>query len=439
MKSAYLPLVSGAATLVILAIANASLAGQAKDAPTPAVTYTKDVAPILQRACQNCHRQGSIAPMSLLTYEDTRPWARSIRQKVSRREMPPWYLEKNIGIQKFKDDPSLSDAEITTLVSWVDAGAPQGDPKDLPPPRTFDDNTKWSIGKPDLIVSVPKEHVVPAAGPDKWLDFYVDSGLTEDRYIKAVEGKPSVDGFRVVHHAHQYIIPPGADDDPSMSRQQTLNEYAVGKAADVFPEGTGRLIKAGSKIRFNVHYHSIGEEIKDQISIGLILYPKGVVPKHVLNSQSTGRPLDLDIPPGAAEVRSDGYRGFSTPVKITSFQPHLHNRGKRECIEAIYPDGRQEMLNCAGFNFGWAIVYNYADDVAPILPAGSMLHVINWHDNSAANRGNPDPRSWVGDGNRTIDEMSFSWVNSYELTPEEYQAEVATRVKQRALSTSQQQ
>jgi hypothetical protein len=164
------------------------------------------------------------------------------------------------------------------------------------------------------------------------------------------------------------------------------------------------------------------------------------VPKHVLNSVSTGRPLDIDIPPGAPEVRTDGYRGFKTPVKITSFQPHLHNRGKRECLEAIYPDGRQEMLNCAGFNFGWAIVYNYADDAAPILPAGSMLHVINWHDNSPGNRGNPDPRAWVGDGDRTIDEMSFSWVNSYELTEAEYQAEVASRLERRkaVTSTSQQ-
>lgn len=400
-------------------------------------TFARDVVPILQRACQNCHRPGSIAPMSLLTYQQARPWARSIKAKVSNREMPPWYIEKDIGIQKFKDDPSLSDEEIATIVKWVDSGAPQGNPSDAPAPRTFDDFSTWSIGQPDLIVSVDQEHTIPASGPDRWIDFIVDPGLKEDVYVQAIEGKPSVDGFRVVHHAHQYVMPPGVDSSAEM-REETLNEYAVGKSADVFPEGTGRLIKAGSKIRFNVHYHSIGEEVKDRISIGLKLFPKGVVPKHVIRSESMGASNDLDIPAGAADVRSDGYERFDKPVKLTSFQPHLHNRGKRECIEAIYPDGRKEMLNCAGFNFGWAIVYNYADDVAPLLPAGTMLHVINWHDNTSANRGNPDPRNWAGYGNRTIDEMSFSWVNFYELTEAEYRSAVDSRLKLRAASTNQQ-
>ena len=271
------------------------------------VTFSKDIAPILQRACQNCHRPGSIAPMSLLTYRDARPWARSIKQKVSQREMPPWFVEKNIGIRKFKNDVSLTDQEIATIVEWVDNGVPEGDPTDMPASRQFADFNTWHIGKPDLIVTTPKEYSVAPNAPDQWVDYYVDPGLTEDRYIKLV-----------------------------------------------------------------------------------------------------------------------------------SFQPHMHSRGKRQCIEAIYPDGRHEILNCAKVNFGWAIAYLYADDAAPLLPAGSMLHVINWHDNSSANRVNPEPRNWVGNGNRTVDEMSFSWVDYVALSEDEYNQGVAARLAARQASTNQQ-
>jgi hypothetical protein len=401
-------------------------------------TFTKDIAPIFQRACQECHRPGSIGPMPLMTYQDARPWARSVKDKVSRREMPPFFIDRSIGIQHFKDDPSLTDQEVRTIAMWVDAGAPQGNPADMPPPRTFDDQSKWQIGKPDLIVTVPNVYTVKAEQPDQWLDLYAESGLTEDRYIKAIEGKPTFPaGFRVVHHAHQYLIPPGAGIGGEMDgREETLNEYAVGKASDVFPEGSGRLIKAGTKIHFNVHYHAVGTEVKDQFSLGFVLYPKGYVPKHVLRTETTGNVSEaLDIPAGASDVRVDGYRRFTTPVKLTSFQPHMHLRGKRECIEAIYPDGRTEMLNCALSNFGWALVYKYTDDAAPLLPAGTLLHVINWHDNSAANRANPDPRNWIGNGNRTIDEMSFSWVSWYDLSEDEYKQEVVAR--QRKLSNDQ--
>ncbi len=410
-----------AATLVLGTVA----APRAQQSGVQGPTFTKDVAPILQRSCQNCHRPGSIAPMSLLSYEEVRPWARSIKARVAQREMPPWYVERNIGIQKFKDDQALTDAEIAVIGKWVDAGAPQGNPADLVP-RKFDALDIWHIGTPDVIVKADP-YTIPATGPDRWIDFYVDAGLTEDRYIKAVEAKPALHAFKVLHHNTNYIMDP-ANEASGMNdaRSVLLNEYAAGKGGDVFPEGTGRLIKAGSKIHFNLHYHPYGEETKDQTMIGLILYPKGYVPKHVLNSRQLGSTGELDIPAGQV-VRSDGYERFNTAVKLTSFQPHLHNRGKRECLEALYPDGSREMLNCAGFNFGWAINYIYADDVAPILPAGSILHVINWHDNTASNRGNPDPRNWVGNGNRTIDEMSFSWVSWHTLTDQEYEQELGRR------------
>ena len=194
------------------------------------VTFTKDVAPIFQKSCQTCHRPDSIAPMSLITYADARPWARSIKAKVSQREMPPWYIERNVGVQKFQNDPSLTDAEINTIVKWVDAGSPQGNSADMPPPRAFP-NDRWTIGTPDLIVSNAVEVTIPAVGPDWWPEWTVDSGLAEDRWIKAVEIKPSPNGQKVVHHAGASAIFPGDDDDSFGGGQ--LTEYAVGKNADI--------------------------------------------------------------------------------------------------------------------------------------------------------------------------------------------------------------
>jgi hypothetical protein len=392
-------------------------------APAPTgVTFSKDVAPILQKACQNCHRPGSIAPMALLSYEDARPWARSIRDRVERRQMPPWHVDKTVGIRKFKDDPSLSDREIATITAWVDGGATRGNPADMPPPRQFDDSDRWHIGKPDLIVSIPKEFVVKPEAADWWGNFVADSGLTEDRYIKAVEAKPSPAARRVVHHAVESLV-----YEDGSSGGGTLVEYAVGKNGDVFPDGSGKLMKAGAKVRFNMHYHAIGEPVVDRTSVGIVFYPKGVVPKHVITTVLAPNQDDLDIPAGADNVRSDAYIKFDKPTHLVGFMPHMHNRGKKQCLEAIYPDMKIEQLNCVNYDFNWQIVYNYADDVAPIFPAGTIIHVISWHDNSAANKYNPDPRNWVGFGNRTTDDMSRHWLTYYFMTDDEYKAELAER------------
>ncbi len=418
-----------AAAVVVAVSSHASLTAQSA-APAPApVTFSKDIAPILQRACQNCHRPGSIGPMSLVTFQEARPWARAIRQRTSARTMPPWFVEKTHGIQAFKDDPSLTEKEIDTIGRWVDAGAPEGNPADLPPPLRFDDVHAWRIGTPDLIVTTP-EYVVKPQSPDQWVDFFVDSGLTEDRYVKAVQLLPSKEGFPVVHHASQYLVAPGDEGAmESFSRGTAiLNNYTVGKGAEFMPPDTGLLIKAGTKIHFNMHYSSLGREIRDRSSLGLVLYPKGVVPKHEFRTAVFGRgSYDIDIPAGATDVRTDGYTPFRTAVKLINFNPHMHNRGKRQCIEVIYPDGRQQMLNCAKVMFGWAMVYNYADDATPLIPAGSMLHVINWHDNTRATPSNPDPRNWSGWGNRTVDEMNLSWISYYALTEAEYRQELAAR------------
>jgi len=196
--------------LVVTVATSPLTAGQS--APSePQVTFTKDVAPILQNNCQACHRPGSMAPMSLLTYEQTRPWARSIRQKVVAREMPPWFIDKNVGVQHFSNDRSLTDAEIGTIMKWVDAGAPEGNPADMPPPRQFAAAETWQIGTPDVIVSLPKDYVVRAKGPDQWPDIPVDPGLKEDRYLQGVQIIPTK-GYTVIHHIRTSIVEPSDDN-----------------------------------------------------------------------------------------------------------------------------------------------------------------------------------------------------------------------------------
>jgi hypothetical protein len=400
--------------------------------PVSDATFSKDIAPILERSCQNCHRAGSIAPMALLTYKDARPWARSIKEKVVRREMPPWHIDRNVGITKFKEDPSLTDAEIATISNWVDHGAPEGNPADMPAPRQFSDLDKWQIGKPDVVVSMKKPYRLKANGQDEYYDIDIDPGFKEDVYIQAVETKPDM-GFKVVHHATTNLIEDPEDDPVGLF----LNEYAVGKNADIFPENSGRLIRAGSKVHFNLHLHPNGEVTPVSISLGLKLFSKGVVPKYVTFTQHMGDVADLDLPAGQI-TRSDGYFRLPKPAMLSAFQPHFHTRGKAQCMEAIYPDvradsarpgpARSETLSCvSNYQFGWSITYPYAEDVAPLLPAGTVIHVTTWHDNTDNNKFNPNPKNWVGYGQRTIDEMSFAWVSLYYLDEADYQQRVQAR------------
>jgi len=418
------------AVSALLSGVSSALAQQPSTRNGPAqATFTEHVAPIFYRSCVVCHRPGSIAPMSLVTYEDARPWARAIKQKVSAREMPPWYIERNVGIQKFKDDPSLTDAEIATITRWIDSGAPRGNPSALPPVPRFAAANEWTMGTPDLVISMKEPLTVPAAGPDWWKDIEIDPGFTEDRYVKAVESKPSLPGAeKVVHHAVANLeLPDGTE--------RLFNEYAVGKNADVYPEDSGLLIKAGSKMKINLHLHSVGEEIKAGVNVGVQLYPKGVVPKHIVEALHAADSYDtIDIPAGET-ARVDGYQLLTKPTKIVSFQPHMHNRGSRQCVEAIYPNGKVETLSCAKHNFAWMLNYTYADDVAPLLPAYTTLHVISWYDNTSANKYNPDPRNPAGFGNRSIDEMGFSWINSHSLTEDEFKQLVAERAARRATTS----
>jgi len=409
------------------------------------VTFTKDVAPILQERCQVCHRVGTFAPMSLVTYEQARPWARSIKQKVLAREMPPWFIDKNVGVQHFSNDVSLTEQEMATIAKWVDNGAPEGNPADMPPPRSFPDGQAWHIGQPDLIVRLPQDVVVKAKAPDQWPDILVDPGLTEDRYIQGVQIIPTK-GHKVIHHIRTSIVEPEGsrhsgqlDGNVALAVGEQgvfLNEYAIGKGGDVFPEGSGRLIKAGTKVNFQFHLHSVGEETPTNVALGIKFYPKGYVPKHSITSLTVGV-NEIDIRPHTDNVRSDGYLTLMKPARLLSFQPHMHSRGKAECLEAIYPNGKAEMLSCAKFLFNWHLNYLYADDAAPLLPSGTVLHSISWHDNTAGNKFNPDPDAQVTWGERTVDEMGSSWISYYYMSDEDFKKESeARKVTQRTLTST---
>ncbi len=426
------------------------------------VTFTKDVAPILQRSCENCHREGGVGPMPLTTYEQVRPWARSIKTRTAKHEMPPWFIEKNIGIQKFKDDPSLNDAEIATIAAWVDAGAPRGNPGDMPPPRHYSDAAGWTIGTPDLIVSSPAKKIEAVAAD--WFGALdpVPTGLTEDRYIKAVEikevrlhpqgqekpadkqgaGRAALNIF-VVHHAVVAVASgdrqAGANDEESaLGRPDAFNiTYELGQNATIFPDNVGVKLPAGAVLTFDrQHYHSVGTEVVARIDVAFTLHPKGYQPKY--RQSVVAMPLEfdfeLDIPAGQSNVMRDAFYRLSRPGILMTFEPHLHSSGKRMCMEALYPNGKREMLNCAGYNHNWVKVYTYEDDVAPLLPTGTVLHFLAWYDNTAGNPRVVDPRNWKGWGNRSIDDMFYHLPRMVLLTEEQYKEEAAARDAKRQKS-----
>ena len=393
-----------AGVFFVLGPADAVLAQEAE------VTFAKDVASILQEKCEACHRTGQMAPMSLTTYAEVRPWARAIREKVVAGDMPPWHMSKTTGIQAFVNDISLTAEQIDTIARWVDAGAPLGDPGDLPPAKEWPSGERWRVGDllgrdPDLLVS-STPWTQPAEGQDQWWQPVVDSGLTEDRWIKAVEVRPTLEGRRIVHHGNS-----------------ALAEFAVGKAGEIYPDNTGRLIEAGQKVSFDIHYHSVGEEITDYLTIGVWFYPKGVVPKYEVKHSPMGvfQAMDtFDLPPHTV-TKHHAFIPLEKPTRILSYQPHMHVRGKSMSLEAIYPDGRVEMLSFVeNFNFNWHVNYVYTDAAAPLLPAGTMIKLTAWHDNTAGNRANPDPTQWVGWGQRSYDDMYHAHVRYIELTEADY-------------------
>ena len=399
-------------------------------------TFARDVAPIFQARCQTCHHQGTSAPMSLTTFEEVRPWAKSIRQRVANRDMPPWHLDKTVGIKHYKNDRSLNDDEISTVLRWVDAGAPQGNLAEMPKPLVFAPDSNWFMGEPDLKVTTPNDFTMYASGPDWWIDQFAEVTIDEDRWIKAMEIKPS--NPKIVHHVVVYAIEPDAPEGTPETGVM-LHEYAVGKYGDIFGESTGRLLKKGTRLRYDMHYFAIGTEQHNTTTIAFQFYPKGVVPKYQVRSVAMRNiPNDeLEVPPNTV-VRTDGYYRLPRNARIDAFQPHMHMRGRGMTLEAInVADNRTQILSSVDhFDFNWHINYVYADEAAPLLPAGTVLHMIGVHDNTAANRRNPDPNMWVGFGERSVDDMLQVWVNIVYLDDAEFQRLVDERKAKPAPTSS---
>ena len=422
----------GAAPLLALLLAPASLsAGEAAGE----VTFTRDVAPILQRSCQSCHRPNSLAPMSLITYEEVRPWARSIKQRTGLRNrmgvMPPWFLEKDVGIQAIKEDTSLSEDEIRTIAAWVDAGAPRGNPDDLPPPLVFAGPGEWEMGEPDLIVVGP--YASRAADDPDWWGVLppVETGLTEDRYVKTMQVKEvgrdaaTIGGRFIYHHAFFGMIDADGNrvDDGDWPTIHDLRNNPRGFSFD--PEA-GRFLPANTRLQWNnVHLHSNGEDTTARLEVAFQFHPRGYRPTKRIGRVGFGT-VEIDVLPDEDGQVGHFYQTLQQNVKLTVFAPHMHAAGVRMCLEAIW-GGRAETLNCAGYDHNWLRYYRYEDDAAPLLPKGTILHGIGYFDSTAANPNIVDPRNWTGFGHRAIDNMLLVLAPAFILTDEEFEAEMAAR------------
>jgi hypothetical protein len=428
------------------------------------VTFSKDVAPIFQAKCQSCHEPGSIAPMSLVTYRDARPWARSIKSRVETRQMPPWHIDRSVGVQKFKNDMSLTDEQVATVVAWVDQGAPEGNPADFKA-KPVQTKLMWQgeldgYGAPDLVVKAP-EYTMPAVGQDEWWRPVSEIPITEPVWVKMVEIRPTnLQGRKILHHSIAYHIlnpdnvsavntgigggrpgqaPPSAAD--LVNRRPQIMEWAIGKGYDRFMEGTGKLIMPGEKISWDQHVHAAGEEVKSGSEIGLWLYKKGEEPKKrsylVGFTGLKNGPDALDIAPNSI-AHTEGFTVLRENTLITNFQPHFHLRGKAMTVEAILPNGQTQIVSHVdNFNFNWMTNYIYAEDVVPAFPKGTIIHVTAFYDNTKANKNNPDPDQWVGYGDRTVDEMAHAWMNVVYLSDEEYNDYVAKQKKQQTQEQQQ--
>jgi hypothetical protein len=373
--------------------------------------------------------------MSLVTYEDARPFARAIKQRTALRgrpgTMPPWFIEKNIGVQGFKDDISLSEAEIAAIARWADSGAPRGNPADMPPPRVFRDD-EWEIGTPDLIVESPTLKM-PAVASDWWgvIPSFPITGHTEDRYVAALEikevndsrdkpGRATVGGLFIIHHAQMSVLGPKGE-------QTGLGAvHEVGRNADIFNVDGGRLLAAGSSVTFGtMHLHANGKETNLHMRIGFKFHPVGYKPKFQIGSVQLGTG-ELDIPGLTAGVTKTAYTTLMQPVKLVVFEPHMHATGIRMCLDAIYGT-YVETINCSGYDHSWVKVYNYTEDSAPLLPKGTILRATGYFDNTPANRNVVDPRNWSGLGHRSIDNMLLMIGQAINLTDEQFAKEVADR------------
>jgi len=402
-----------------------------------AQTYTDDVAEIINNNCVTCHRPGGIGPMSFETYEQVRPWAPLIQMRVANREMPPYAYDQHIGIQDLEGDWRLSDEQIASIVDWVNAGSPYGDTDIVPQLPIMPDPNDWRFaeiyGQPDLIVP-SSSYDIPATGNDLWSKEFVNPRLAENKCIKAVQVKPKGDASAVVHHANSdvYVY----DEEGELVPYGQLTEYAMGKWGEIMPEGVCRTMPANSLVRWDIHMFpggvgatAQGEMIEDNVvEIGLWFHEEGYE-ENTYQQDLRLYPLregyqngHLIIPPHGYTM-TQGFHSFDHPVRIDSFQPHGHLRMNAASLEIYHPNtGRTESISqISNWSATWHHSHIYAEDVAPLLPTGSVLVIKQWYDNTANNPNNPDPDMWVVGGSRTGDEMSHAWIAVTHLDEEGYE------------------
>jgi mono/diheme cytochrome c family protein len=393
------------------------------------VTYAADVAAIIQKNCTGCHRPGGIGPIDLVDYEDARRYARRIRRQVVNRVMPPYYYDNDIGIQELKHDWRLSDEDINTIVEWVDQGTPLGDPADIPVLDLLD-TEDWSLantlGQPDLIAaSSPID--VPASGLDLWHRPFVPTGNTEERCIKAMQVKPRGAAKSVVHHANT-TFELRQEDGSFKSSGDRASEYAMGKLGEIIPDGVCRVIPKDAYVRWDIHMFpgGLGASAPNDViegnvvELGIWLQPEDYEYEYKQDLALYGlRQGELLMPPNGT-IMTQGFRSFDHPVRLDSFQPHGHLRLRSASLEIFYPEtNRTEIVSMiSNWSATWHQSHLYEDDVAPLVPAGAVLIMKQWYDNTAENPNNPDPDQWVEYGSRTADEMSHTWIAVTHLDQE---------------------
>jgi hypothetical protein len=431
------------------------------------VTFNKDVAPIFYKNCATCHRAGELAPMSLVTYKDARPWARSIKDKVLSRDMPPWGADPHYG--QFANDKRLTQQDVDTIAAWVDQGAKEGSPNDLPPAPNFDDN--WQIGKPDVVLTMLKPYTISAEGSDEYIDFVIPTEFKEYKWVKAVEIHPG--NKKVVHHVVAFIQTPQMqaqeknaaftdqtkvegsifykdgtlvrtrsdapiyDDGCNApnggfargSGQETLGPvlgfYSPGKDIDSFPDDTAKVIPPGSNIVIQMHYSkTTGKAETDQTSVGLVFYK--TVPSKVITSNGALNHYFM-IPAGDDNHEVTACYNFRQDTELITLMPHMHKRGKDMRYEVIYPDGRREtLLYVPHYSFNWQSMYRFEKPM--LIPKGSKMIVTAHYDNSDKNKFNPDPTKTVRWGDPTYDEMMIGYIDYVLKTPDRTVAKVDPRV-----------
>jgi hypothetical protein len=387
-----------------------------QDSSVP-VTFNRDVLPILQKNCQGCHRPGEIAPMSFLSYAEVRPWAKAVKAAVLTRKMPPWFADP--GYSHYANDPTLSDSDIRTLAAWADSGAPEGDARDKPAARTFQDG--WNI-KPDVIVEMPLDVELPATGTIEYKYILVKTNFPEDMWVAAAEMRPG--NRQVVHHMRGIVRPAGSDwmkdavpgvayetGDPVMGREgegtDLLGKFNPGLGAQDFSTfSSAKFVPKGSDIVFNIHYTPTGKPATDRSKLGLVFAKRPPETRYFLASSLSA--FNLAIPPGDANAEVVSENTVTMDTQLVYIQPHMHVRGKDYELRLIYPSGEIKTVFKAKFDFNWQLGYDLEKPIA--IPKGTRLVGISHFDNSANNKFNPDPAKRVFRGEQNWDEMATCYL-----------------------------